>query len=109
MRTLLFSDLHLGHDRDLDLAPYQWVKEAIDGEKPDLVVWAGDIGDFWRIGPALRDDLIAALREMLAWAPKSVYVLGNHDHFVNLSRKCLPAPRKLAFPQQTARGQALSG
>jgi UDP-2,3-diacylglucosamine pyrophosphatase LpxH len=83
MKTLLFSDLHIGHDASVDLRPYEWVRQAIGAYSPNLVVFMGDIGDFWRAGPALRNDLIAAVKQVVAWAPRAVYILGNHDHFVS--------------------------
>ena len=83
VKALVFSDLHIGHAGDIDPAEHWWVRDAIRSHSPNVVVYAGDVGDFWRIGLDRRGDLICAVREVMAWAPVSVYVLGNHDHFVS--------------------------
>ena len=37
-----FTDMHLGHDQEKDRIVGDMIKEVLDSEKPDLVIFTGD-------------------------------------------------------------------
>ncbi|RCI10406.1 hypothetical protein L249_4357 [Ophiocordyceps polyrhachis-furcata BCC 54312] len=88
----IFEDLHLGENawdawgHQQDLSTVKVVEGVLDAEKPDLVVFNGDIitgeNAFLENSTKVIDMLAAPLvRRTLPWA--STY--GNHDHSLNLS------------------------
>lgn len=74
-RLLLASDLHLGyHNPRKELA--RWV-DMINAEKPDLVLFAGDIIDI-SVRPLVDENMAEELRRISA----PVYAcLGNHEYY----------------------------
>ena len=77
LKLVLLSDLHLGyHNPRKELA--RWV-DIINGEKPDLVLIAGDIIDM-SIRPLVEENMAEEMRRIEA----PVYAcLGNHEYFTN--------------------------
>ena len=75
LRVVLASDLHLGyHNRRPELA--RWI-DMINAEKPDLVLFGGDIIDI-SVRPLLEGDYAAEFRRLDAPA---MAVLGNHEYY----------------------------
>ena len=76
VRIVAISDLHIGYTISRDEVK-EWV-ELINAEKPDLVLFGGDIIDN-HIGPVIHDSSFLALKEIKA--PLGVYAcLGNHEY-----------------------------
>ena len=75
LRVVMASDLHVGyHNRRAEVE--RWVR-LINAERPDVVLFAGDIVDF-SMRPLLEEDVAAAFRGIEA----PVYAcLGNHEYF----------------------------
>ena len=80
MTVVLASDLHIGyHNRKGELA--RWV-DLINAEKPDLVLFGGDIIDR-SLRPVIEGNYAEEFRRIQA----PVYtVLGNHEYFSDLVR-----------------------
>ena len=78
LTVVLASDLHLGyHNRRAELS--RWV-DLINREKPDLVLFGGDLIDM-SLRPVLRDDDAEVLRRLAA----PVYaVTGNHEYYAGI-------------------------
>lgn len=75
LKLVMMSDLHLGyHNPRKELA--RWV-DIINGEKPDLVLIAGDIIDM-SIRPLIEENMAEEMRRIKA----PVYAsLGNHEYY----------------------------
>ncbi|MCK7535921.1 MAG: metallophosphoesterase [Marinilabiliales bacterium] len=70
------SDIHLGSI--IRKRSMRHLTEMISDEKPDLVLFLGDLID-GSIGPVLRDDLLAYLK--LPELPYGKYAItGNHEY-----------------------------
>ena len=77
LRIVMASDLHIGyHNRRAEVE--RWV-DIINGEQPDLVLFAGDIIDF-SMRPVLEEDMAAALRRLEA---PVLACLGNHEYYAD--------------------------
>lgn len=75
LTIVLASDLHLGyHNRKSELA--RWI-DLINKEKPDLVLFGGDIIDM-SLRPVLEGNYAEELRRLEAPA---LTVLGNHEYY----------------------------
>ena len=75
LKVVLASDLHLGyHNRRPELA--RWI-DLINAEKPDLVLFGGDIIDR-SVRPLLEGDYAAEFRRLQA---SVMAVLGNHEYY----------------------------
>lgn len=78
MTIVLASDLHLGyHNRKAELA--RWV-DFINAEKPDLVLFGGDVIDL-SLRPVMEGNFSEEFRRVEA--PMTA-VLGNHEFYSNL-------------------------
>lgn len=78
-----FTDMHLGHDREKDQIVGDMIKEVIDSEKPDLVVFTGDnttMDEVQQAWDALAGELA---KRKTPWTA----VLGNHDDEYAVKRK----------------------
>lgn len=85
MRIVAVSDIHLGSV--IRKRSMRHLSEMIREEKPDLVLFLGDIID-GSIGPVLRGDLLSHLS--LPELPEGNYAItGNHEYIGDLS-KTLP-------------------
>lgn len=81
-KIIQFTDIHYIPGNDSSRQALALLGEAIDAEKPDLVVITGDL--IWR-EPAKQclDEVLAPIVERnVPWA----YILGNHDSERDLSR-----------------------
>ncbi|MCI0523051.1 MAG: metallophosphoesterase, partial [Bacteroidales bacterium] len=85
MHIVAVSDIHLGSI--IRKRSMRHLSEMISNEKPDLVLFLGDIID-GSIGPVLRGDLLSHLK--LPYLPEGNYAItGNHEYIGDL-RKTLP-------------------
>lgn len=81
---VMVSDVHLGYT--IDKKRLQGFVSMINAQKPDIVLFAGDL-----IDRSLRPVLDARMGEELLQieAPLGVYaILGNHEYYGDLSRDC---------------------
>ena len=75
LTIVLASDLHIGYsNRRAELA--RWI-EMIDAEKPDLILFGGDIVDL-HLRPVLEGEYAEEFRKLSAPA---YAVLGNHEYY----------------------------
>jgi len=83
LKIVMISDLHLGyHNRRADFA--KWV-DAINAEKPDLILIGGDIVDI-NVQPLIRENVAEEFDRLDA----PVYAcLGNHEYYSGI-HKALP-------------------
>ena len=80
LTVVMASDLHIGyHNRKAELA--RWV-DIINNEKPDLVLFGGDIIDL-SLRPILEGNYAEEFRRIEA---PVFAVLGNHEYFGNVSK-----------------------
>ena len=85
MSIVAVSDIHLGSI--IRRRSMKHLTEMINEEKPDLVLFLGDLID-GSIGPVLRDDLLAYLK--LPELPYGKYAItGNHEFMSDL-KKSIP-------------------
>ena len=85
MKIVAVSDIHLGSI--IRRRSMKHLTEMINEEKPDLVLFLGDLID-GSIGPVLRDDLLAYLK--LPELPYGKYAItGNHEFMSDL-KKSIP-------------------
>ena len=87
-KIVVFNDMHFGEAEDLDLESLALQRTVLDAERPDLIVFNGDIVSGWR--GRKRGWMEAKMREILAYPNSQGYphalVLGNHDDEANLNR-----------------------
>ncbi len=87
-----FTDLHIGGDSDKeeDLRTLSLVRDVLAEEKPDLIVYTGDL-----ISSYGAPDPTASFRRAIAPAAESgipwTHVFGNHDAEENVTREELMA------------------
>ena len=78
-RIVMFSDVHLGRLLGRNFA--QSVVSKVNGQRPDVVIVAGDLVDN-SLSPVVRGNALQPLGDLVA--PEGVYVVfGNHDFFDN--------------------------
>lgn len=91
MRSLVFSDSHLGAWTGDDLLAYEWAREALrpELERADEVVLLGDFVDllFATTQHAFEraDGLVDLLAQTLA-GKRLTWLAGNHDHHILVRR-----------------------
>lgn len=81
-KIIQFTDVHYRQDKESEVA-LRLINEVLDAEKPDLVVFTGDI--VWA-KPARKgmDEVFApVIDRKIPWA----YVFGNHDDEFDMSRQ----------------------
>lgn len=99
-----FTDLHIGGDRDNeeDLRTLALVRAVLAAEKPDLIVYTGDLISSYGVS-----DPSASFRRAIAPAVESgipwTHVFGNHDAEENVTREELMA---IALAHNTCYSQA---
>ncbi|WP_455590582.1 metallophosphoesterase family protein [Bacteroides sp.] len=82
-KIVQFTDMHLGHNIDNGKVAGDMIKEVLDSEKPDLVVFTGDnttMDEAEQAWEALSEELA---KRQTPWTA----VLGNHDDEYALKRK----------------------
>lgn len=97
VRTLFFSDAHLGsrHSKSSDLLEY--LREIKD--VPEKIYIIGDFIDGWKLKRnwCWNDDCNLVVRKLLGFVKKGsqiYYVIGNHDEFL---RRFLPESERIDF------------
>jgi len=79
VKVVMASDLHIGyHNRRSDLS--KWI-ELVNAEKPDLVLFAGDILDY-SMRPVLEEGMAEEFRRIEA---PTYACLGNHEYYSGLN------------------------
>lgn len=76
-RIGLVADPHISEESSVGL-----LREALGlllDEKPDIIVFAGDLVNYWK--PGVEDLVLEALEPMLDYAGPSIAVPGNHDYY----------------------------
>eukprot|EP00889_Picochlorum_renovo_P004383 jgi/Picre1/31413/NNA_006765.t1 len=86
---VVFSDLHYGEGADLDAKNDALQKAVLDSERPDLIIYLGDLVSGWRGG---SDGWMEGMMERILAYPNSqgyshAMLLGNHDDEADLSRR----------------------
>ncbi|MDR1486258.1 MAG: metallophosphoesterase [Planctomycetaceae bacterium] len=78
-----FTDTHYRTDKDFSKESVKLIAETIEAEKPQLVVYTGDIVVSVNIYKGWDDILSPCIESKTAWA----VVLGNHDDEAKITRK----------------------
>lgn len=81
-KIVQFTDLHIKYGNPMSDVAIQCIEEVVDAEKPDLVVFTGDI---IYAAPG-RDGLSAALTPLAKRGIPFAVTLGNHDDEQDLTR-----------------------
>ncbi len=85
-----FTDLHMHHEEPLNEETVQLMSRILDAEKPDLVVYTGDMVGGPRCpdrAPLLRQALEPVLSRQIPWAA----IFGNHDAEQDTTKEALLA------------------
>lgn len=82
-KIVQFTDMHLGHDLEKDNIVGDMIKELIDSEKPNLVVFTGDNTTMDEVKQAWDEIAKELSKRKIPWTA----VLGNHDDEHAVSRK----------------------
>ena len=78
-----FTDMHLGDDLDKNEAVVEMIREMLDSESPDLVIFSGDNTTTDKVGERWGDIVNELSKRQIHWSA----VLGNHDDEHALKRK----------------------
>ncbi len=78
-----FTDMHLNDDAGKAQIVTDMIREVLDSEKPDLVVFTGDNTVFDAVEPAWQQLAQIMAERQIPWTA----VLGNHDDEHKVSRK----------------------
>ncbi len=82
-KIVQFTDMHLGHDLEKDNIVGEMIKEVVDSEKPDLVVFTGDNTTMDEVQQAWDEIAKELSKRKTPWTA----ILGNHDDEHAVSRK----------------------
>lgn len=86
---VVFSDLHYGEGFDLDTKNDALQRAVLDAERPDLIVYLGDLVSGWKGGS--NGWMEGTMKRILAYPNSQGYshaiLLGNHDDEADLSRR----------------------
>ena len=87
-KIVVFTDMHFGESSDKDQKSLALQRAVLNAEKPDFIVFNGDIVSGW-LGRK-RGWMESKMREILAYPNSQGYphalLLGNHDDEANLNR-----------------------
>lgn len=84
-KIIQFTDLHYQKNNPESAAAIKLINEVLDQEKPDFVVFTGDIIYAKPVKEGLDDVFDPVASRQIPWA----YVFGNHDHEQGMSRQQL--------------------
>jgi len=88
-KVVVFADMHFGESNDKGQDALLLQRNVLDSERPDLVVFTGDLVSGWR-GHKKRGWMEQNMRTILAYPNSQGYphaiALGNHDAEANLDR-----------------------
>lgn len=87
LKIAQFTDMHLGHDMEKNQIVGDMIKEVLDSEKPDLVVFTGDITTMDEVRQAWE----AIAKELAGRKTPWTVTLGNHDDEYAVKRKDIEA------------------
>ena len=73
-KIVQFTDMHLGHDLEKDKIVGDMIKEVVDSEKPNLVVFTGDNTTMDEVKQAWDEIAKELSKRKTPWTA----VLGNH-------------------------------
>lgn len=82
-KIIQFTDVHYQKNNKESAVAIQLINEVLDAEKPDLVVFTGDIVFAKPVKEGLDDVFAPAIKRQIPWA----YVFGNHDDEFEVSRQ----------------------
>lgn len=83
-KIIQFTDVHYNPEKEKESAvAIQLINEVLDAEKPDLVVFSGDIIFGKPVLDGLERVFEPVVKRQIPWA----YVLGNHDDEFGVSRR----------------------
>lgn len=81
-KIIQFTDIHYRKEDKGSAVAIRLIKEALDAEKPDLVVFTGDVIWAEPVLSGLDDVFNPVIERNIPWA----YVFGNHDDEFGVSR-----------------------
>jgi 3',5'-cyclic AMP phosphodiesterase CpdA len=81
-KILQFTDIHYQKNNPASAVAIELINEVLDAEKPDLVVFTGDIIYAKPVIEGLDDVFNPVIERKIPW----VYVFGNHDDEHGMSR-----------------------
>lgn len=83
LKIAQFTDMHLGHDMEKSQLVGDMVKEVLDEEKPDLVIFTGDNTTMDEVEQAWDTLAKELANRKIPWTA----ILGNHDDEYAVKRK----------------------
>lgn len=84
-KIIQFTDVHYKQGKPESAVAIELIKEVLDAEKPDLVVFTGDIIWAKPVEKGLDEVFAPVIERAIPWA----YVFGNHDDEFEMSRQQL--------------------
>jgi hypothetical protein len=75
-KIIQFTDIHYQKENPESVVAIKLINEVLDAEKPDLVVFTGDVIYAKPVKEGLNDVFNPVIDRKIPWA----YVFGNHDH-----------------------------
>lgn len=81
-KILQFTDIHYQKNNPASAVAIELINEVLDAEKPDLVVFTGDIIYAKPVIAGLDDVFTPVIERKIPWA----YIFGNHDDEHGMSR-----------------------
>lgn len=84
-KIVQFTDVHYKKEKPESAVAIKLIEEVLDAEKPDLVIFTGDIIYAKPVFEGLDDVFAPVIERKIPWA----YVFGNHDDEFQVSRQRL--------------------
>lgn len=83
LKIVQFTDVHYKQGQQASEVAIELIKEVLDAEKPDLVIFTGDVIYAKPVYKGLDEVFAPVIERQIPW----VYLLGNHDDEFGVSRK----------------------